>query len=159
SDNDGYHAAGLAEDERSTRFFGLTPAGDGGFLLSGERASFWLRREGPGLTVDTRSALRGNFWQGCALDGRLWLTKRGRLVELKRYSANEALTPSPLADPAGTVELDLVDAICDPQARAIYVSELLGGGLRVFSLENAATSRRELGAGANLQLARGSDGR
>jgi hypothetical protein len=155
--NDGKRAAGFsAATQANPHYYGLTPVDKDVALLSGERHSFWLRRGKDGLTFDKEAEVRGNLWQGCSLDGALWLAHRGELFRVEPPPSTQVTTTA-MPAPAGIVELDLVDAICDPDAHLVYISELLGGGLRVFSTRDGAISRRSLSAGVNLQLTRRSD--
>jgi len=158
--NDGRRPLGFSPEQANTRYFGLTPLDDQWLLLTGERASTWLRRSPAGLARAQPSQLRGNLWQGCALDGGLWLTKRGLLAHVERPDGAqpERVTTLALPHPPGLgIELDLVDAVCDPERHTVYVSELLGGGIRVHAADGTL-GRRDLGAGINLQLVRRADG-
>ncbi len=156
--NDGRRPVGFDVAEANTRFYGLTPLDDRLYLLTGERASRWLARTPEGLAVVDASRAVGNLWQGCALDGGLWLTKRGLLIHVERHDGGERVTERPLPDPPGTVEPDLVDAVCAPELGAVFVSELVGGGVRELSVGSGRIGRHDLGAGGNLQMVRRPDG-
>jgi hypothetical protein len=167
--NDGTRPLGFADALTAPRYFGVTRLDDELALLTGERGSFWLRRDaGTGrFAFAERSAVSGNFWEGCAQEQSVWLTKRGQVVRVTRLpdgstpaeEPTEVITrfdSPPQVD--GAVELDFVDAICDPAAGVVYASELIRGGLRVLVLADGAWGRRRQLGGINLQLVRRADG-
>jgi hypothetical protein len=153
-------ARGFPPELANARYYAVTAAGRDLFLVTGERFSFWLRRAGGSFSFAGLSDARGNLWEGCPIGDSLFLVKRGFFVRVRppQGGAAEQVVVTPLDDPPETRELDLIDAVCDADAGAVYVTELLGGGVRRIRLADGAASRLRGPGGLNVQLLRRSDG-
>ena len=185
AESDGARPRGFLPDMAATRYFGVTAIDPNLLLLTGERGSWWLRRDEDGeLGFAERSRLSGNLWEGFVSGRTVWLTKRGRVYRVTRAprgaspggGAHESPAPIEkdgehrsldvehvieflLPDPPGLpIELDFADAIHDPEADVVYVSEVLRGGIRELSVVTGAMVRRTEIGGRNIQLLRRSDG-
>jgi hypothetical protein len=156
--NEGARVAGFTAELAGNRYFAVTALGDE-LLVTGERHSFWIGRDGEGGGFARRRPSRvvGNLWEGCRWDdGTLYLAKRGWLFRVGR--GPDDVRETRLPDPPGALELDLVDAVCDPGAGKVYVTELLGGGVRVVTPADGRVTRQQGPGGINVQLLRRGDG-
>jgi hypothetical protein len=163
--NDGSRPANLKPELLRSRYFGATALDDARLLIHGEAHSMWAWRTGDrAATLELAPELprlRGNFWEGCARDGHVWLSHNGRVCRVdppvERGDAGDQ-TCWELPRPAGTgVELDFVDPVCDQNTNAIYVSQLVRGGMVRFDPETEAVQFVPVLDGLNLQLARWGD--
>ncbi len=164
SSNDGVHPLDLRPDFMVSRYFGVTMARPDLFLVTGERRSFWARRDAQNrVTLGPPLALKGNFWQGCMRDGAAWVTKREHVCKIPLPSSeHEAPAPSctKVSGPRAIgVELDYVDILCPDDRPTVYVSQLLRGGFLEFDPASEQTRfHHVMPGGFNLQLVARSDG-
>jgi hypothetical protein len=141
----------------STQYYGVTPVG-GDLLLTGEKQSFWARRsEDGGIVLGPPTGPRGNLWQGCVMDDRVWLTKRGHTcwgAADGGFGCDEANGPAETG-----AELDYTDVICSPDAGSIFLGQLVRGGLLEVDTRAKAERFHPVMTGFNLQAVPGRDGR
>jgi hypothetical protein len=161
--NDGVRAVDMKPEYAIARYFGVTPVTPDLVLATGERRSFWVRRDADGTPhLGEALPVMGNMWQGCVRDGMAWLTHRQFIWELPVPRNGElavaATRHQVLGGPELGPELDYVDTICPAQRSSVYSSQLVRGGFLEFDKNAGTTHWHPVIRGLNLQLVERSDG-
>jgi len=161
--NDGVRAVDMIPEYAITRYFGVTPVKPDLVLVTGERRSFWVRRDADGTPhLGPPLPIKGNMWQGCARDGTLWLTHKQTIWEVPiphdGETAPGAKRHSVLGTPGLGAELDYVDTICPTKRSSVYSTQLVRGGYLEFDAKTGTTSWHPVITGLNLQFVERSDG-
>jgi hypothetical protein len=165
AENDGTRPVDLSPDFMVSRYYAVTPVRPDLVLLTGERRSFWVRREpGGAMRLGPPLSLGGNFWQGCVRDDSVWVTSHGHgLCEVPAPKGAQApaapICHAAPGDPELGIELDYVDALCPPDRAAVYSSQLLRGGMLELDPPTGATRWHPVVPGLNLQTVARRDGK
>ncbi len=164
--NDGVRPADLIPAVMGTHYYSVTPATPGLFLLTGERHSFWVRRDADGtarLGPDVKPT--ANLWQGCVRNGAVWVTARGVGIcevpppPLPGGPAPQSTCHEAPGSPELGLELDDVDALCPEDRPTVYASQLLRGGYLELDPGAGTTAWHPVIPGLNLQMVARADGR
>lgn len=161
--NDGVRAVDMRPEYAVARYFGVTPISPNLVLVTGERRSFWVRRDADGTVhLGEPLSFKGNMWQGCVRDGTAWITRRDFIVEAPIPREGE---PTPEAKRHRVLgpqelgpELDYVDTICPANRSSVYCSQLIRGGFLDYDATTDTTRWHKVIPGLNLQLVERSDG-
>jgi hypothetical protein len=163
--NDGVRPVNLTPAVEGTHYYAVTPATPGLFLLTGERHSFWVRREADGTaTLGPQVRPTANLWQGCMRDGKVWVTARGVgicevALPIEGEPAAQPICHEAPGSPSLGIELDYVDPICPANRPTVYASQLLRGGYLELDPRAGTTAWHPVVPGLNLQMVARADGR
>jgi hypothetical protein len=155
--NDGSRPLDAGPESLGTRYYGVTAVPPDLVLLTGERSSYWARRASDGSTrLGPAVGPRGNLWQGCLKGGKVWLTSRGRACTAtppSSFTCHDVPGPPELGE-----ELDYTDILCSAPGDAVYLGQLVRGGLIEFEPATRASRFHPVMSGLNLQAVARSDG-
>jgi hypothetical protein len=162
--NDGIRPVNFRPELAIPRHYSVTPVSPELFLLAGERGSFWVQREATGARLGPHlDHLRGNLWQGCVRDGKVWMAARGRVCEAKVPSGLDEEARTRCHDAPGPpeigVELDYVDVLCPADRSSVFVTQLLRGGMLEVDPGEGTSRFHPVLPGMNLQGVARKDGR